>query len=67
MENSRHERKKLPLCSTYAKRKGKKREPATNQNPLPRQLFLNAIASKFTPYGDDFAMFIPREAMDLVA
>ena len=46
------------------KKKGKKRraevEPATNQNPLPRRLFLNAIVSKFTPCGEDFAMFIPR-------
>ena len=41
-------------------KKRKKSRAAANQNPRPRRLFLNANVSKFTPCGDDFAMFIPR-------
>jgi hypothetical protein len=69
-------KKKLPLCSTYAKKKGKKGEkgePAANQtanqNPLPRRYFTQRHQSKIDPRGDDFAIFYrePRGVSDAVA
>ena len=62
-------KKKLPLCSTYAKKKGKKRraevEPAANQNPLALADYFSTPSYRSLPPVGKISRCSYHEAPDL--